>query len=139
LTSFPKTDAQYTIDDTAKELGLSKGALCSYFKNKKDILKEILRSNHQILREILGTPLDGRDYMQVTEKAYKLMTEKYSEFVHTFYSAREIGVRGMGFEPMQPYGNRSLKALPIPIQTFCIILGGVLLSLSPLAKLGHPR
>ena len=48
-------------------------------------------------------------------------------------------VRGMGFEPMQPYGNRSLKALPIPIQTFCSIIGGVLLSLSPLAKLGHPR
>jgi hypothetical protein len=48
-------------------------------------------------------------------------------------------VRGMGFEPMQPYGNRFLKAVPIPIQTFCYILGSVLLSLSPLAKLGHPR
>jgi hypothetical protein len=48
-------------------------------------------------------------------------------------------VRGMGFEPMQPYGNRFLKTAPIPIQTFCSILGSVLLSLSPLAKLGHPR
>jgi len=47
-------------------------------------------------------------------------------------------VRGMGFEPMQPYGNRSLKALPMEYNLL-IFLGGVLLSLSPLAKLGHPR
>gem|GEM_PF-2816887 len=50
-----------------------------------------------------------------------------------------VMVRGMGFEPMQPYGNRSLKAQPIPIQIFFSFLSGVLLSLSPLAKLGHPR
>jgi AcrR family transcriptional regulator len=74
-----------TMDDIAKELGVSKGALYSYFKSKEDILKEIFQSNHQILREILCTPPVGQDYMQVMEKAYKLMTEKYSEFVHTSF------------------------------------------------------
>jgi hypothetical protein len=42
-----------------------------------------------------------------------------------------IVVRGMGFEPMQPYGNRSLRT--------SLNTGNVLLSLSPMAKLGHPR
>jgi AcrR family transcriptional regulator len=74
-----------TMDDIAEELGVSKGALYSYFKSKDDILKEIFQSNHQILREILCTSLDGRDYVQVMEKAYRLMTEKSSEFVHTSF------------------------------------------------------
>ena len=30
-----------TMDDVAKEVGVSKGALYSYFKSKEDILKEI--------------------------------------------------------------------------------------------------
>jgi AcrR family transcriptional regulator len=74
-----------TMDDIAKELGVSKGALYSYFKSKDDILKEIFQSNHQILREILCKSLDGQDYLQTMEKAYKLMTEKYHEFIHTSF------------------------------------------------------
>ena len=78
-----------TMDDIAKEMGVSKGALYSYFKSKDDILKEIFQSNHQILREILSTPLDGQDYIQVMqkviEKSYRLMTAKYLEFVHTSF------------------------------------------------------
>ena len=45
----------------------------------------------------------------------------------------------MGFEPMQPYGNRSLKTVLIQTRAVCSILGSIFLSLSPLAKLGHPR
>jgi AcrR family transcriptional regulator len=74
-----------TMDDIAKELGVSKGALYSYFKSKDDILKEIFQSNHQILRETLCKSVEGQDYLQTMEKAYKLMTEKYHEFVHTSF------------------------------------------------------
>ncbi|MGD0978480.1 MAG: TetR/AcrR family transcriptional regulator [Candidatus Bathyarchaeia archaeon] len=74
-----------TMGDIAKELGVSKGALYSYFKSKDDILKEIFQSNHQILREILCKSLDSQDYVQTMEKAYKLMTEKYHEFIHTSF------------------------------------------------------
>ena len=74
-----------TMDDIAKELGVSKGALYSYFKSKDDILKEIFQTNHQILREILCKSLDSQDYLQTMEKAYKLMTEKYHEFIHTSF------------------------------------------------------
>jgi len=74
-----------TMDDIAKELGVSKGALYSYFKSKDDILKEIFQSNHQILREIFCKSLDGQDYMQTMEKAYKLITQKYHEFIHASF------------------------------------------------------
>jgi AcrR family transcriptional regulator len=74
-----------TMDDIAKELGVSKGALYSYFKSKDDILKEIFQTNHQIMRETLCKAVDGQDYLQTMEKAYKLMTEKYHEFVHTSF------------------------------------------------------
>jgi AcrR family transcriptional regulator len=71
-----------TMNDIAKEMGVSKGALYSYFKSKDDILKEIFQSHHQILREILCKSVDGQDYVLMMEKAYKLMTEKYNEFIH---------------------------------------------------------
>jgi AcrR family transcriptional regulator len=74
-----------TMNDIAKEMGVSKGALYSYFKSKDDILKEIFQSNHQILREILCKSVDGQDYVLTMEKAYKLMTEKYHEFIHTSF------------------------------------------------------
>ena len=74
-----------TMNDIAKQLGISKGALYSYFKSKDDILKEIFQSNHQILREIICTSLEGQDYVEAMENAYKLMTEKYDEFVHASF------------------------------------------------------
>ena len=40
-------------------------------------------------------------------------------------------MRGMGFEPTQPCGNRCLKTW--------LRVEHVFLSLSPLARLGHPR
>ena len=36
-----------TMDDVAKEVGVSKGALYSYFKSKEDLLKEIYLQSHQ--------------------------------------------------------------------------------------------
>jgi AcrR family transcriptional regulator len=35
-----------TMDDVAKEVGVSKGALYSYFKSKEDLLKEITTLSH---------------------------------------------------------------------------------------------
>ena len=43
-----------TMDDIAKEVGVSKGALYSYFKSKEDLLKEISLQGHQTLRTILN-------------------------------------------------------------------------------------
>ena len=36
-----------TMDDVAKEVGVSKGALYSYFKSKEDLLKEIYLQSRQ--------------------------------------------------------------------------------------------
>ena len=74
-----------TMDDISKELGISKGALYSYFKSKDDILKEIFQSNHNILREILCKSLDEQDFTQTMEKAYRLLTQKSHEFIHTSF------------------------------------------------------
>ncbi len=39
-----------TMDDVAKEVGVSKGALYSYFESKEDLLKEISLQGHQALQ-----------------------------------------------------------------------------------------
>ena len=66
-----------TMDDIAKEIGVSKGALYSYFKSKEDLLKELSLQNHQTLRDIINTACKSRDLTQALEEVYIEMTEKY--------------------------------------------------------------
>jgi AcrR family transcriptional regulator len=72
-----------TMDDIAKEIGVSKGALYSYFKSKEDLLKEISLQSHQTLREIVGTACKSHDLTQALEEVYTKMTEKYGGNLHT--------------------------------------------------------
>ena len=72
-----------TMDDIAKEIGVSKGALYSYFKSKEDLLKELSLQNHQTLRDIINTACKSRDLTQALEEVYIQMTEKYGGNMHT--------------------------------------------------------
>jgi AcrR family transcriptional regulator len=71
-----------TMDDIAKEIGVSKGALYSYFKSKEDLLKELSLQNHQTLRDIINTACKSRDLTQALEEVYIEMTEKYGGNMH---------------------------------------------------------
>ena len=72
-----------TMDDIAKEIGVSKGALYSYFKSKEDLLQEISLQNHQTLRDIINMACKSRDLTQALEEVYIQMTEKYGGNMHT--------------------------------------------------------
>ncbi len=72
-----------TMDDIAKEIGVSKGALYSYFKSKEDLLKELSLQNHQTLRDIINTACKSHDLTPALEEVYVQMTEKYGGNMHT--------------------------------------------------------
>jgi AcrR family transcriptional regulator len=72
-----------TMDDIAKEIGVSKGALYSYFKSKEDLLKEISLLNHQTLRDIIDTACKSHDLTQALEEVYSKLTGKYGGNLHT--------------------------------------------------------
>ena len=63
-----------TMDEIAKEVGVSKATLYTYFKSKEDILKVIWISSNQTLIE-LQKSFEGRDYLEVLEEVYKMMAE----------------------------------------------------------------
>jgi AcrR family transcriptional regulator len=72
-----------TMDDIAKEIGVSKGALYSYFKSKEDLLQEISLQNHQTLRDIINMACKSHDLTEALEEVYTQMTEKYGGNMHT--------------------------------------------------------
>jgi AcrR family transcriptional regulator len=72
-----------TMDDVAKEIGVSKGALYSYFKSKEEILKEISLQNHQTLRDIVDTACQSHDLSQALEDIFTKLTQKYKGNLHT--------------------------------------------------------
>ena len=73
-----------TMDDIAKEIGVSKGALYSYFTSKEELLQEISQQSHQTLRDIINTACSGsHDLTQALEEVYTKMTEKYWGNLHT--------------------------------------------------------
>jgi AcrR family transcriptional regulator len=78
-----------TMDEIAAKLGVSKGALYSYFTSKEDILKEIYQSGRQIMRKILCESSDADDFTQTMEKIYQLTTEKY-KYIRIYFELLAI-------------------------------------------------
>jgi AcrR family transcriptional regulator len=74
-----------TMDDVAKEVGVSKGALYSYFKSKEDLLKEISHQGHQTLRTILGETGSCKSLEAALEQVYATITGKYKGNLHTHF------------------------------------------------------
>jgi AcrR family transcriptional regulator len=52
-----------TMDDIAKELGVSKGALYLYFRSKEGLIREICKIAPVELREALKSSFSGRDML----------------------------------------------------------------------------
>lgn len=63
-----------TMDEIAKEVGVSKATLYTYFKSKEDILKVIWISSNQTLIYIQKS-FEGQNYLEVLEEVYNMMAE----------------------------------------------------------------
>ena len=74
-----------TMDDVAKEVGVSKGALYSSFKSKEDLLKEIYLQSHQTLRTIINAACEKNDLSQTLEEVYTMVTEQFKGNLHTHF------------------------------------------------------
>ena len=72
-----------SMDDIAKEIGVTKATLYSYFDSKKDIFNIIAISANQKLRETLRTSLDNRDYIGALEGIVNWKIDLLKEFIHT--------------------------------------------------------
>ena len=63
-----------SMDEIAKEVGVSKATLYTYFKSKEDILKVIWISSNQTLID-LQKSFEGCDCLKVLEEGYKMMAD----------------------------------------------------------------
>ena len=61
-----------TMDEIAKEVGVSKGTLYTYFKSKEEILKEIWKLNNQNILDLKKTFHDY-DCFEALEELYNMM------------------------------------------------------------------
>ena len=95
-----------TMDDVAQEVGVSKGALYSYFKSKEDLLKEISLQGHQTLRTILSETCAYNNLEYALEQIYTTITEKYKGNLHTHFeivaiASHDAQIRKIVFEDYQ--------------------------------------
>jgi len=74
-----------TMDDIARELGVSKGALYSYFRSKEDLLVEISQQIHTTLRETVEKTCENPELVPALEEIYNMILGKYKDTLHTHF------------------------------------------------------
>ena len=72
--------SEATMDDIAKALGVTKGALYHYYRLKVDILKEIYLQSHRSVREFFHKSLRDSDAIDGLQGLFGLATGYYKEF-----------------------------------------------------------
>jgi AcrR family transcriptional regulator len=95
-----------TMDDVAKELGVSKGALYSYFESKEDLLKEVSLEGHQTLRKILSEASKCSNLEEALNEVYNLLIEQFKGNLHSHFeviaqSSHDSKIRKIVFEDYQ--------------------------------------
>lgn len=68
---------QATMDNVAKEIGVSKAALYQYYKNKRDMLNEIVLSYHSMFREVLKASFEKQESTAIQEEGSQALLQKY--------------------------------------------------------------
>jgi AcrR family transcriptional regulator len=79
-----------TMDDIAKEIGVSKGALYQYFKNKRELLNEIVLSYHTMFRDVLRASFGKQDSATIAEEGSQALLEKYRLHHEMFFEVIAI-------------------------------------------------
>lgn len=87
-----------TMDDIAESVGVSKGALYTYFKNKESLVRGICRAGPVRLRETLYDSFTGDDLMQSTNKFFDSFLDETFQNIALNYeilaeSSRNPGIR----------------------------------------------
>jgi AcrR family transcriptional regulator len=83
-----------SMDDIAREIGVTKATLYSYFDSKKDIFNVIATSANQKLRETLHTSLSNHDYVGAVEGIVTWKMDLLKEFIHTSMDIVKLSPRG---------------------------------------------
>lgn len=84
-----------TLDDIARRAGMAKTSLYYYFKDKNEIIREIMRNDHEQLLEIMKNAVDAAGTAE--DKVYALSEARYrfisgralranKEIIHEFRS-----------------------------------------------------
>jgi len=71
-----------SMDDIAKEIGVTKATLYSYFDSKRDIYNIIAASTSQKMRETLRTSLESHDYIGAVGGIVNWKMSLFKDFVH---------------------------------------------------------
>jgi AcrR family transcriptional regulator len=71
-----------SMDDIAKEIGVTKATLYSYFDSKKDIYNIIAMSANQRMRDTLQTSLNNHDYVAALGGIVNWKIDLLKEFIH---------------------------------------------------------
>lgn len=74
-----------TMDDIGREIGVSKGALYSYFKSKEDLLRELFLQSHHDLRAIIDKVCEIHDLSQALDEVYVGITLRYKGNLHIHF------------------------------------------------------
>jgi AcrR family transcriptional regulator len=64
-----------TLDDIARRAGMAKTSLYYYFKDKNEIIREIIRTDHEQLLEILRNAIDAAETAE--DKMFALSEARY--------------------------------------------------------------
>jgi AcrR family transcriptional regulator len=73
---------QASMDDIAKEIGVTKATLYSYFDGKKDIYNVIATSANQRMRDTLQRSLNKHDYVAAVGGIVNWKIDLLKEFIH---------------------------------------------------------
>jgi AcrR family transcriptional regulator len=91
---------ELTMDEIAKHLGVSKGALYSYFTSKDDILKEIYKNGRQIIQKTLTNATESSSLNQAMETIFQQMTEKYAKDIVIYFEILALSSHNDNFKQM---------------------------------------
>jgi AcrR family transcriptional regulator len=89
---------ELTMDEIAKKLGVSKGALYSYFTSKDEILKEIYKNGRQILQKTLTEAAEAQTINAAIEIIYQQTTQKYEKDIAIYFEILPIALHNPDFK-----------------------------------------
>jgi AcrR family transcriptional regulator len=69
---------QTTMDDVAKRVGVSKGALYLYFNSKEELFKGIYEKAPQILGDLIRSSFKGDNFMQSSSQIFDNLMKQYA-------------------------------------------------------------
>ena len=110
---------ELTMDEIAKRLGVSKGALYSYFTSKDDILKEIYKNGRQIIQKTFTPASECNDFKEATETIFQQITQKYQKDIVIYFEILALSSHNENFRKMLKADyEEDLRVIQIFIEKF---------------------